>query len=402
LGTLLELFGILDGIDEENFPAQIRINPDPSIRVARHALSGQASSQKALKDLNEQIKLVRPLMRSIRFDVVENVISEFGWSPKKIFTLASELHLLSALLYAQIEQFESARAHLLRAITCKPDNPNLAFHLVDVYCQEGRFADAFTLLDRTYEAFAPGHPDQLLAMYRLTLDAHASGNIEEARQLYEAISHKPNAGVYGELVQRQLWHIEKGLQAPPANHTLEGYYTCATNSMQTGAHKEALSSFYDVLAWHPTHESSWFFVGEIYMLGLNQEGRFDILADYIPIKIRLDIDDDRRGQLLNAVQALSIASSFGQSPEVVTESHKLLIACYLELAEPAEAVHLALTVTHKEPENPASWVNLSIAYLANMDLSHSAEAVKKALLLNANDSSARHMLAMLEQIVGDR
>jgi tetratricopeptide (TPR) repeat protein len=399
VGTLIDLFSLLDGLDKDRFPEQIAINPDPAIRTAMLALRGLADSQAALAGLEEQIRLARMLMRSVRFDVVERVVSDRDWSPQKSFTLGADLHRLSALLCVRLQRFDPARAHFLRAIACRPDDPNLVFHLVDVYCQERRYADGFTLLDRTFDAFAPGRPDQLLGLYRLTLDAHTAGALADARHLYESIFRKPDVGVFAELVTRQLHHIEAGVNTSPAIDLLNAHYVHGTDKWRAGDFEGALSSFCDILAWRPDHEASWFVVGDIFRSGLNRKAQSRKSEDAIRITIRTEIDDARRGELLNAVQALRIASSFDRDPNVATESHRLLSVCYLELAEPLQAVQAAMVLTERDPDQASSWAILSMARLANLEFREAADAASKALSLDAGDAGAKRVLATLKTII---
>jgi tetratricopeptide (TPR) repeat protein len=398
VGTLIDLFSVLDGLDKDRFPKQVAISPDPAIRTATLALRGLADPQAALAGLEEQIKLARIMMRSVRFDVVEHVDSKRGWSPQKIFSLGADLHRLSALLCVRLQRLDSARAHLLRAIACRPDDPNLAFHLVDVYCQERRYADGFTLLDRTFDAFAPGRPDQLLGLYRFTLDAHTAGALEDARQLYESILRKLDVGVFAQLATRQLHHIEAGADTSPAIDVLNAYYGHGVDRLQAGDFEKALSSFCDILAWRPDHEASWFAIGHIFTLGVARNAQSGRPEDAIRIEIGADIDDARRRELLNAVQALRIASSFDRDPNVATESHRLLSACYLELAEPMQAVQAATVLTERDPDRATSWAT-STAHLANLEFREAAEAASKALSLDPGDPEAKKALAMLKAIV---
>jgi tetratricopeptide (TPR) repeat protein len=399
VGTLIDLFCVLDGSDKDRFPNELAISPDPSIHAARLALRGLGDPQGALTGLEEQIKLARMLMRSVRFDVVEHVASERGWSPQKIFSLGADLHRLSALLNVQLHQLDTARVHLLRAIACRPDDPNLAFYLVDVYCQERRFADGFTLLDRTFEAFAPGQPDHLLGLYRLTLDAHIAGALTDATQLYESILRKPNVGVFAELATRQLHHIEIGANALPAIDVLNYHYAHGWDKLKESDFEAALSSFCDILVWRPDHEASWFAVGDIFTQGVSQKGQSWKGQDNIRIKICSDLDDVRRGQLLNAVQSLRIASFFDHDPNVALESHRLLTACYLELADPMQAVQTATVLTEKDPDHAASWATLSMARLLNLEFEEAADAASKALSIDRSDPAAKMVLAMLKTIL---
>jgi tetratricopeptide (TPR) repeat protein len=399
VGTLTDLFSLLDGTDKDDFPEQVAINPDPAIRTASLALRGLSDPQAALTGLEEQIKLARMLMRSVRFDLVEHVVSERGWSQQKIFSLGADLHRLSALLCVRLQRLDSARAHLLRAIACRPDDPNLAFHLVDVYCQERRYADGFTLLDRTFDAFAPGLPDQLLGLYKLTLDAQTAGALEDVRQFYEAILGKPDAGVFAELAARQLRYIKAGANSSPPIEVLSNYYGYGVDKLQAGDFEGALSSFCDFLAWKPDHEASWFLIGDVFRSGLSRNAQSKESEDVIRLRIRPDIDDARRGELLNAVQALRIASSFDGDPNVTTESYRLLSACYLELAEPMQAVQAAAILTDRDPDHATSWVTLSAARFANLEFSEAASAASKALSLDLRDPEAKTMLAVLKAIV---
>jgi tetratricopeptide (TPR) repeat protein len=398
VGTLIDLFSVLDGLDKDRFPEQVTISPDPAIRTATLALRGLADSQAALTGLDQQIKLARMLMRSVRFDLVEDVISDSGRSPQKIFSLGADLHRLSALLCVRLERLDSARAHLQRAIACRPDDPNLAFHLVDVYCQERRYADGFTLLDRTFDIFAPGRPDQLLGLYRLTLDAHTAGALADARQLYESILRKRDVGVFAELATRQLSHIEAGARTLPAIDVLSAHYAHGIDKLQAGNFEGAFSSFCDHLAWRPNHEASWFAVGDILTLGLSRKGQSGTSDDTIWVKINADIGDARRSELQNAVQALRIASSFDQDPNVATESHRLLSACYLELAEPMQAIQAATVLTERDPDHATSWATLAIARIYNLEFGEAADAVSKALSIDPGDRGAKMALAMLKAI----
>ncbi|WP_157083372.1 hypothetical protein [Bradyrhizobium manausense] len=399
MGTLIDLFSVLDESDKDRFPNRLAISPDASIHAARLALRGFGDPQGALTGLEEQIKLARILMRSVRFDVVERVVSERGWSPQKIFSLGADLHRLSALLNVQLHQLDTARGHLLRAIACRPDDPNLAFYLVDVYCQERRFVDGFTLLDRTFEAFAPGRPEHLLGLYRLTLDAHTAGALTDATQLYESILRKPNIGVFAELATRQLHHIEIGANALPASNVLNYHYAHGWDKLKASDFEGALSSFCDILAWRPDHEASWFAVGDIFTRGVSQKGLSGEGQDNIRINICPDLDDLRRGELLNAVQSLRIASSFDNDPNVAWESHQLLTACYLELAEPMQAVRTATVLTEKDPDRAASWATLSMARLVNLEFKGAVDAASKALSIDSSDSAAKMVLATLKTIV---
>jgi predicted Zn-dependent protease len=204
--------------------------------------------------------------------------------------------------------------------------------------------------------------------------------------------------VIAEIAKRQLRHIEAGQNTPPDEGTLEGHYVRAQECKRAGDFVGALSSLCDLLTWRPTHESSWLFVGYIYGIELRRDARQQTAEDRSSINIQKDIDDERRGQLLNAVQALRIASSFDQGSEVGTESQRLLTVCYLELSEPSEAVQAARAVTEKEPANPASWANLSMAYFVNKDFSESANAASMALSLDDDDPVANYTLALLERI----
>jgi tetratricopeptide (TPR) repeat protein len=399
MGTLIDLFSVLEGLDKFGFPEQVTFNPDPAIRMATLALRDLADPEAALVQLEDQIKLARMLMRSLRFNVVENVASERGWSPQKIFSQGSELHRLSALLYVRLQQRDAARAHLLLAIACRPDDPNLAFHLVDVYCEERRYGDGFALLDRTFETFAPGRPDQLLGLYRLTLDAHTAGAFADARQLYDLILRRSGVGVFAELATRQLHHIDAGANTPPTLDVLGTLYKQGINKQRAGDFEGALSSFYDILAWKPDHEASWFLIGEIFTLGLSRGARSETSEDVIRVKIRTDIDNARRSELFNAVQALRIASSFDDDPKVATESHRLLTACYLELAEPMQAVQSATVLTEKDPDRAMSWGTLSAARLASFELMEAAEAALKALSLDPDDLQAKQVIVMLQAMV---
>ena len=77
---------------------------------------------------------------------------------------------------------EPARRHLLSAIRCRPEDPKLSFYFVDAYTHEGRFVDGFALLERTYDTFAPGRPEQLLALYRLTLAVSRGSQTSRMRE----------------------------------------------------------------------------------------------------------------------------------------------------------------------------------------------------------------------------
>jgi tetratricopeptide (TPR) repeat protein len=392
MGTLLELFTILDGF-EQGLPEQFAINPDPALNLARRALQGQAPAQDALEAIESQIRLVRPLMRAQRFDVIAAVHSESGWSEYKIFQMAGDLHRHAALLSLSIERIDAARQHLLCAITCQPEDPNLAFFLVDAYAQEGRFVDACDLLERTYDTFAPGRPEKILGLYRLAVDALKAGKVTDARQLYEVIAKEPDAGVFVELCRRQLSTIEDTESRAPEIQLLNQWYGEAMASHQAGKPADATARLYDVLAWEPTHETCWFFVGYIKAAeGVHAD------ADGV-VRVPVSIDEKRREQLIQAIQALTMAVQFNERPQVVYESRRLLTSCYLELGEPSDAVESAITMTRMDPEDATAWANLSMAHLANVAFTDAGDAALQALKLDEHNPVALHTLVTLQQMV---
>jgi tetratricopeptide (TPR) repeat protein len=396
MGTLLKLFAILDGYDEDRPLDQVRVNPDPALALARRALQGAAPIHDALDALDAQLRIVRPCMRAQQFDLIETVHSENGWSEDKIFQLAGDLHRYSALLLLADGCVDAARQHLLCAITCHPGDPNLVFHLVDAYAREERFADAFALLDRTFDTFAPGRPEKILGLYRLSLDARKAGKAAAARQLFEAISVKPDAGAFVDLCRRQLKSIDRAESTVPDIETLSEWYGAAIERHRAGNHGEAIATLYDVLTWEPTHETSWFFLGYIHAtLGHRVD---DSGATIVPVSI----DNDRRRQLNVAVQALRLVTQFEARPDVMVESQRMLTISYMELADSAGAVEAALAVTRMDEQNAASWSNLSMALLANLAFADAGEAALRALDLDEHDPVAFRTLAYLQKTVGQQ
>jgi tetratricopeptide (TPR) repeat protein len=153
---------------------------------------------------------------------------------------------------------------------------------------------------------------------------------------------------------------------------------------------------YDVLAWAPDHRTSWLLIGYLYVSRSEQAtGSGDLVL------IATSIDDHRRAELLNAVQALQLASASDEDQSVVSESCRLLSLCYLELGQPASAVDYALAVTKMDERSAASWANLSAAHLANGAFADAADAATKALELDKLDPVAQQTIASLQRVLQD-
>ena len=223
MSSLLDLFSVLDGWDPSYTSEGIRINPDPAIAAARRALAGRRDDPEALRQIEEQISKVRSILRGIRFGLIESVQSELGTSPEKMVGLAVELHQLAALLLMRRKDWERARDHLIRAVACRPDDPDPRFRLVGIYLETAAYEDAYNLL-QTVNDSAGELPEGAFQLDHLTRDIQLREALAEARSCYEMLIRRHATDPFAELARRQIANIDDGHAGPAPTEEIEAVY----------------------------------------------------------------------------------------------------------------------------------------------------------------------------------
>ena len=138
MAGLMELFAALDGWDTNNLPNAIKANPDPAIHTARLALQDKSDSAKALREIEDQIEIFRPLVRAARLDLLDFSDSQSTGSPERLRRLGVDLHQYAALLNMKLRRWDAARTNLLQAIAIDPDDTTPRFYFAEFYEKSAR------------------------------------------------------------------------------------------------------------------------------------------------------------------------------------------------------------------------------------------------------------------------
>lgn len=387
--NLLDLFSLLDGWDEASFPQALELNPDPAITAAKYALSGRGDIASALHIIEEQIDKARPVLRLMRFDLVQEVHAERGWSPDKARRLGSELHELAALLLMRLKRFDEARAHLIHSIACLPENPTPRFRFVELYLEIGAYTAAFDLLNRGLDEA----PERMLQLYRLTKDIHERGALLDARKCYERIVELDKNGLFRDLASLQIANIES---PTPSDDQLDNWYEEGGDRLRFGDAVAALNFFRNILCWRPEHPTSWFVLGYAYGL-LAESANLMTWPDNTAITIvPASMGSDRYELLLKAKEAFRLTILLDPK---FTEAHSQLATCYLLLEFPGASLDSILEAAKQSPDDPTILANLSIILLMNGDSEGARDSAQVALALDPENTVARETLAILNKLV---
>ena len=385
MGIAIDLFNVLESVDAP--PNTIRLDPADALECASLALKGEYELAAALDKLNEQIRKFRQILRGVHFNqatATEGAGEDF---PASLYWKGSELHKRAALICMRQNAMHDAGYHLLRALSCDPQDQDTRFHFVKLYKETSAYMDAFDQLQETF-----GETDDIgkfCRLFQLTWDIHRT-DPEGAFRLYEKLSKMDDAGVLGELARLQSEIIKRKLERPTGEQVQMIREEGAKLEM-AGNLIEALNLYLEVLCWYPFDPLTWSRVGGIYFTSVvpaESDRETALVTSYRDF----EFNKDEQLRLKDAIRACEMALL--GDPQM-GPAYGLLINCYLLMTDIETALRLAETACRELPEYPylAGLYALALSWSGNFN---EARAVAADVLIR--DPNQLYALKTLERL----
>jgi tetratricopeptide (TPR) repeat protein len=397
MGTLSDLFVLLDGWEERRFDDELILSPDPALEAARSAVASGDGLDEALAAVSEQIVVAAPALRAARYDLLAATSrSERDPDADLLELMLCDLHLAAFRILRRQGALDDARAHLVRAATTQSANSDPRLYFVEVYVALGDYAAAVATLaaDPTTTATTEG----AFALFELGVDLVAKGALDEARDAFARAVDLDPVGVVTAICQLRESEMDRGEVAKPAPEQLQGVFASAGRALADRLEDEAREGFQYVVAHDPRAARAWFGVGCAHRNAAERAGAaaHSVLAVLLPAA-----SDDKRPAITEAMHdqmacaAACFALAVGLERDMWPAADALVWA-HLTLDRPDEALDVARWAAEREPGNPNVMATLGVALLRSGHVSDAAHAAAAALKTDPGNPIADETLLIIQ------
>jgi tetratricopeptide (TPR) repeat protein len=404
MGTLAELFRVLDDWEDSEYAQSLELHPDSALEMARLAVARGAGLEEALEAVQAQIRVAAPALRGVLYDVIQVRQAEREITPDLLRRMLCDLHLAASRIQRERGSLEEASAQLVKAAACQSDNPYPELDFVELYVRMGKYWEAVIAVDSAVQ----DDQDAAFALFEVAVDITKKGAVAEAREAFERAQERDKIGLIADLCRLRLDGLgESGISAP-SEEQLESSIDAASRALLARNAVQALDHLISVVAFVPSASRAWFGIGYVYSHGFDESFPIDRPNDEdggspptsIIALYDVSANEKRYSELLRAAEAFRFSA---HSDPNLAEASNQLAMCYLWLDRPTAALAPARHYASLRPDDPAAYSNLAMVLLASGDVSQAAHAVAFALERDPNDPVALFTLAKLRdlQLSGD-
>jgi tetratricopeptide (TPR) repeat protein len=401
VNTTTELFLVLNDTaqNSDDLLVPFHFNPIGALQAASKATTPEAVDE-AINLVEVQTKAGATALRASAYNLLktyERYDSVTSLSPAALRRYLHDLHLAAFDLHQRKGNTETAKYHLVKAVSSNSDREAGKLSLVEFYISQHRYGDAVATLNRVTE----GESRSAYMLLDLAVLLLSLGAVNEASTALTYAQARDKVGLVREVSEKRQSKIATGIFTTPSREKLNERYSAAGQSLMTGQLNDALNELQTLVAFVPRWAAVWFMLGYAYRVGqdraLEHFTTQQTNEGETPILLLTDITTDhRRNELLRAIEAYEIASTCEQTPAEATvremtiaEASKELIGCYLWLNRPEEALRQALRYASLRPSDVAAHANLSTALFAIGDLINAKNAAQMALSSDPDNMVAK-------------
>ena len=323
-------------------------------------------------------------------------------------------HALGTLVVRQGKP-QSALSYLNAALQADPQQGQHWFSFVEALLMAGAAGDARTILER---AVARGFSTPEIAalklridcaeLYRVALDHHAAGRLNEAEKFYTAVlradpGHVESLYMLGQLAARTE-RVQVGLQLIREAIRLKGdipAFHCSLGDVlaECGEVNEAMQAFQHALALQPAFPEAQTGLGNMYRSRGDVEAAMAQFDAVIAGGVNTVKAHNSLGALLFDIGRRSeaiahLTEALRQRPDFA-EAHNNLGNALLEGGRLDEAAHHYREAIRHRPDMAAAWSNLGSSLKAQGRITEAIESYQTAIRLKPMFINAHNSLIML-------